>query len=156
MTPLGHALSFLGLKEDPAIPNGGEPARLFNGGEAKAWCAAFLAEVFALAGIPLPGKRWMLPSVDYMERLLRDNGAWWPVAELEIGKLPRAGDLVFFDRRLDSDSARGGRHVGMVISYDPKRRRLETVEGNVGNAVRRQFRSLTGITGFARWEGKQS
>jgi hypothetical protein len=155
MTPLGHALSFLGLREDPKIPNGGEPARLFNGGEAKAWCASMMAECFRLAGIPLPGKPWMLPSVEYMEQQLKANGAWWSIAEMEAGRLPEPGDLVFFDRRLDSDAQRGGRHTGMVINYDLRKRRIETIEGNVSNMCKRMFRSHYGITGFARWKGSK-
>lgn len=155
MTPLEHALTQLGVTEATGN-NDGVPAERYNNGEAKAWCAAFVAWCFAQAGTPLPGNQWKLPAVEYMEGNLRIRDAWWPAGLVLLAtKQPRPGDIVFYRWRLDSDPeadrSTPARHVELVEAFDPTTVRLTTIGGNVRNAVRRNERSLTSVTGFARW-----
>lgn len=148
------AITQLGVAEATGR-NDGIPAERYNEGEAKAWCAAFVAWVFEQAGIPLPGKRWLLPSVEYMQRILGLHGCAIQVKDFgrNCANL-RPGDLIFFNWRVDSDPSATGRHVEIFEAYDKAKGKLITIGGNVGNAVRRNSRSLRGVTGAARWEGK--
>jgi cell wall-associated NlpC family hydrolase len=149
------AASQIGVMEATGA-NDGVPAERYNDGEVKAWCAAFVRWVFEQAGIPLPGKRWLLPSVEYMQRILGLHGCVIPIKEFgrNCSNL-RPGDIIFFNWRLDSDPGAGGRHVEILESYDLVKGRLITIGGNVGNGVRRNVRSLKGVTGAARWAGKK-
>ncbi len=148
---LERARFYIGVKEATG-KNDGDPARLFNHGEEKPWCAAFVAEVFAEAGCALPGKAWLLPSVDYMEDQLLKNGRWFDKMWWE--KLQPA-DIILFDYRVHSDSGRG-RHVGIVTSV--ANRRIYTIEGNSRNMVAERdypvpsAASTSPISGYAKAE----
>lgn len=152
MTPLDYARSQLGVREATGR-NDGVPAERYNHGEAKAWCATFVAWCFAQAGCPLPGNQYRLASVQCMEDELRDVGLCWPRETF----LPDAGDIVFFDSRGQSDRGTG-RHVGIVELVTTRRSgsTLWTIEGNSSNAVRRRQYNASDkyVTGYARW-GRQ-
>lgn len=154
MTPLEHAISQLGVAEATGH-NDGIPFTRYQttAREPGPWCAAFVAWCFARSGRPLPGRAFMLPNVEYMESNLQLKGAWWSVTAL-TEKPPIPGDLVFFNWRVDSDEARsvrGGRHVEILEDLRLGPTTLVTIGGNVRNAVRRNERTLAGVTGFARW-----
>lgn len=136
------ARSQLGVQETTGR-NDGVPADRYAFGEEVPWCAAFVAWCFREAGTPLPGNRWHLRSVAYLESGLRARGA--KVAD------PRPGDIVVFRSRMQSDVAPWGNHVGIVeVAAD---RRIRTIEGNTANAVRRRAYAVKDprITGFFRW-----
>ena len=145
MTPLEHAISQLGVREATGR-NDGIPATRYNDGEAKPWCASFVRWCFEQAGAPLPGKRWLLPSVAHMERALQGAQAW---ASRELAE-PAPGDIIFFADRGGSDAG-PGRHVGIVERVQGAR--VHTIEGNLGDAVRRTSHALASrrITGYGRW-----
>lgn len=143
MSPLDYARRELaaGVREATG-KNDGVPASRYNHGEAKPWCASFVAWCFREAGIPLPGRTYKLPSVDYMERQLADKGT--RVTD------PQAGDIICFRWRMGSDKG-PGRHVGIVEAVSAQT--ITTIEGNVRNRVMRRGHkvALRAITGFYRW-----
>lgn len=148
MTPLEAGLSQLGVREATGH-NDGVPAQRYNHGEDKAWCAAFVAWCFEQADSPLPGNKYNLASVRYMEDQLTIAGKWW-VRARPSQYAPAAGDIVFFANRDGSD--RGvGRHVGLVEKFEGGR--VHTIEGNRGNAVARADYDQDDrrIVGYARW-----
>jgi hypothetical protein len=109
------------------------------------WCARFVRWCFHEAGTPLPGNRWLIAGVENLQRALGANGAW---LGRDVEPLP--GDLVLLLERTGSDAG-PGHHVGIVEECDG--RRVYSIDGNWGNAVRRVSRSLDDpeIWGFARW-----
>lgn len=122
--------------------NDGYPAETYSFGEAVPWCSSFVAYCFREAGQDLPGNKWHLRSVQRLEEYLCDMGA-------EVSE-PRPGDIVTFDDRGGSDSG-PGRHVGIV--EEVKGGVLVTIEGNVGNTIKR-LRHDAGsprISKFLRW-----
>lgn len=123
--------------------NDGIPAERYNFGEKKPWCASFVAYCFREAGHPLPGNRWKLPSVAYMEKQLLAAGA-----EVET---PEPGDIITFTNRGASDTG-PGRHVGIIEKVQGGT--LITIEGNVRHAVHRCTHSRTSarIAKFLRWK----
>lgn len=142
------ALSQLGVTEATG-ENDGLPATRYNRSERKAWCAAFAAWVYSEAGKKLPGNPWMLASVQYMEDQCKAKGLWWASA---ITRLPKPGALIFFGNRGASDPSRsGGRHMGIVIDVDVKSGVIHTIEGNLGNAVRKAEHPIGSnrVLGFA-------
>jgi uncharacterized protein (TIGR02594 family) len=148
MTPLDYARRELaaGVREATG-KNDGIPAQRYNFGECKPWCAAFVAWCFDQADQHLPGNIRRLASVDYMERQLEARGA--------RVRDPEPGDVVTFARRLDSDAG-PGRHVGIV--EDVEGRTLITIEGNVGDRVKRcrRPRHDPQISGFYRWPAEDA
>lgn len=143
MTPLEYARRELeaGVREATGN-NDGVPAVRYNFGERKPWCAAFVAWCFDQADVHLPGNIRRLASVDYMERQLQARGA--------RVRSPEPGDIVTFRHRAGSDAG-PGRHVGIV--EDIEGRVLVTIEGNMGDRVKRCRRPVTdpSITGLYRW-----
>jgi hypothetical protein len=149
------ALSQLGVREDEE-PNSGEPSRLYMAGRREPWCGHFVVFCFRRAGRPLPGdvvptlrRGNPLAGVQCLENMLRMQG--WRVLQ------PAPGDIVCFVGRGASD--RGpGRHVGIVVEVACHY--IRTVEGNVGDSVRRvQYRRTTLdtlVTSFCRVPGEGS
>lgn len=146
----------LGIKEATG-KNDGIPAQKYMKGEQLPWCAGFLLYCFDVAdedlavwdsgkgaGIGPKSDYWKLRSVQGMEDYMKDRGCWfgWNIT-------PQPNDIVFFATRGRSDPGRG-RHVGIVEEI--KGGNLYTIEGNTGNAVKRQPHKLNSsrITGYAR------
>lgn len=142
MTPLEWAKTQLGVKEATGRNDGQPLMRYALKDEAPLpWCARFVRAAFVQAGTPLPGNRWKLGSVAYMEDQLKRAGRWAPP-----GYTPQPGDLVFFSWRAGSDAGRG-RHVAIVERVDGDM--LHTIDGNVDNAVVRCARGRhRGVTGY--------
>lgn len=136
-----RAASQVGVVEKPG--NTGIPLERYalHGEGPAPWCARFVRWLFVEEGRPLPGNRWELGSVQRMEDACRAAG--YLVAE------PAPGDIVFFASRIGSDSG-AGRHVGVVTAVSASR--IQTIEGNSGNAVARRGyeRSSRHIASYAR------
>lgn len=141
---LQHALTQVGVKEATGR-NDGAAIEEYTFGQHVAWCAFFVAWCFRKAGFPLPGNRWLLGSVAYMEARLAERG--W-LYDPSTDPLP--GDIVFFATRMESDPSRSGRHVG--IAEKLHLRTLHTVEGNTSNRVYLRTYDLPhpSITGYGR------
>jgi len=136
------AVSQIGVREATGN-NDGVPIEKYAGGRQAAWCAYFVMWCYRQAGVELPGNRWLLPKVEYMEQQLQLHAFWAPSSDV----WPQPGDLVFFTSRRQSDKG-PGRHVGIVEFVDGDR--VHTVEGNTGNAVRRRSYHVDSsyITGY--------
>jgi uncharacterized protein (TIGR02594 family) len=145
VSPLEIAISQIGVAEATG-KNDGIPADRYNSGEEKPWCAAFVAWCFEQAKTPLPGKPWLLASVQYMEDQFKKVGKWTERAKAQ----PQPGDIVFFGNRGKSDKG-PGRHVGIVEKVDQYH--VHTIEGNLSNSVRRASHSRDDrrISGYGRW-----
>lgn len=148
MTPLEVAQKELaaGVRESSGA-NDGVPARRYNDGEEKPWCASFLRYCYHSAGLGLPGKWYLLPSVAYLESQLEAAGA--RIVE------PIPGAVVTFKTRIGSD--RGpGRHCGIIEKVS--RSTITTIEGNVQNRVMRRVhgRAHADITGYFFWPTRRA
>jgi hypothetical protein len=126
--------------------NDGDPARIYMRGlRCVPWCAYFVFSAYESAGIIVPGNWWLLGSVTYLEQQFQDHLFY------ESGGTryyPRPADVVFFKNRGASDPSARGRHCGIVsevIGSD-----IKTVEGNLGNAVKRSSHDIQSprIAGF--------
>lgn len=137
----------IGVAEDTG-KNDGEPVKRYAGGRQEPWCAHFVVWLYRNAGLSIPGdvipmqeRANPLASVSFMEQVFKDHE--WHYME------PMPGDIVFFKTRGASDAG-PGRHCGIVEMVDTKN--FSTIEGNLGNAVRRKTHSRNNpqITGFGR------
>lgn len=158
-TALDYARQQLAMNvKESGGENAGIPAERYSDGEAKAWCASFLRWCFERAGIPLPGKRHMIPAVHYMERMLREAGAGVTA--------PEVGCIVTFSRRMDSDASPRGHHCGIVdhVTFAPDAggrlaipTGIGTIEGNIADEIGRRNYKLGDkrIRGFFRWPVKR-
>lgn len=100
------------------------------------WCGRFVRFVFATAGKPLPGNRFLVPSVSELEKALDAAGALFQAAGFE----PRRGDLVILHGTGIGDPDEmpiGGHHVGLVTNVDAVH--VDSIDGDFGtpDAVRR-------------------
>jgi hypothetical protein len=143
------ASSHVGVKEEGGA-NKGPPVDRFAGGRSEPWCAHFVAWLFRFEGAPLPGD--VEPSAVQHNPIASVKTMWRYLQESGVQVLsPKAGDVVVFKTRVDSDRGAGW-HVGIVSAVDGVR--IQTIEGNSGDSVARR-RYLTGdhrILGFARWD----
>ncbi len=149
MTPIAIARQYLGTTELTG-KNDGPQIRTFMGvGEVKEaddglpWCAAFVVFCFATCRIALPGNPWKNRSVRALYKSLWEAGGLTP--------RPTSGGIIFFNSRGGSDPGKGQWHVGLI--EEVRDTDLVTIEGNVGDAVRRCFHSKTSprIAGYAQW-----
>lgn len=139
--------------------NDGVPSQRYMGGRKEPWCGHFIAWCFRKAGTPLPHdvpdvspkKASPLAGVQFMEDMFKEKEWWFPNDGTKT-RLPEPGDIVFYGSRGQSDSGRG-RHVGLIEKVT--KGKIETIEGNWSNAVKRNTVSLTSkrITGFGRFGG---
>ena len=94
------------------------------------WCGMFASFCLYHAGISssdVPREancyRWM-------------NALWTKYIDDEDNYLPRPGDLIFFHHDRVSTDPNFPNHVGIVVDVDRENRKIRTVEGNSGKAVR--------------------
>lgn len=141
-----EAVRDLGVREATGH-NDGEPAALYMRGDRLAWCAAAVWTWHRRAGVRIPWGYWPSRNVAVFETQAQRAGKWFLPT-----RTPEPGDCVFYEWRMESDDGPGGRHMGIVESVDTLSGVLHTIEGNVGNEVRRCTRHLDSpsITGFAR------
>lgn len=149
MKVLEVARAQLGLSEKTGN-NDGVPTEKFAGGRKEPWCAHFVAWCFREAGRPIPGdtvpsltRANPLASVAHMERVMREHEYLY--------REPKPGDIVFFASRGRSDAG-PGRHCGIVERVDPQEKTIYTIEGNLGNAVKRamHYQASKRIVGYGR------
>ena len=130
--------------------NDGDFVRAVALEEGYAWCAAFVVWCYDQAGIPLHrslAERYQMRSVTYLERVFSEReGLLW----LPRTTVPERGDVIFYGDPAGSDVGRRGRHCGLVERVT--RARVYTIEGNLGNAVKRRsvWRRRPSITGYGR------
>lgn len=74
-----------------------------------------------------------------------------------IKQPPKAGDIILFNMNKYSDGVRWSDHVGVIVSYDSKRKVFHTIEANTSNnnkmtnnggGVFRKERYIQNITGW--------
>jgi hypothetical protein len=138
---LAERLLALGIVEQPPGSNTGPQIRVFTDGNAEPWCADFVSWVLKETGRPFTGGAsggWRLAWTP-------DIRAWFSVRgryRTRTVAQPEPGDVIWFGRG----------HVGFVRRVQGER--LETIEGNAGDAVRLRvyegWRSNPGIDGFGR------
>jgi hypothetical protein len=145
------ALTQIGVEEATGQNDG--PVERYSREKGVAWCAAFVlwcndrSDEVDLT--PRAADFWLLRSVAAFEKRVKFLGYW-----RQPGCVVLPGDYVFFGTRGGSDSAAGGRHMGIVERVEDTV--LHTVEGNLGNAVRRARHDLAAravrarVTGYAR------
>lgn len=108
----------------------------------RVWCGAFVHQAFLRAGVRLSA-RLIDPDRTYADAVAGRRG----LKSIPVSQV-RRGDIVFYDFRPDLRAshlaiARGRPHDGS----------LDTVEGNTGNAVRRERRGLRYVVLAARVVG---
>ena len=133
----------IGVTEEPG--NTGLPFERYaiQGEEPLAWCARFVRYCVEKAGGSLPGHRYKLAQVAFLEgQFIKKK--WFHKTD------PQVGDIVFYKTRKGSDAG-FGRHVGIVVGV-VNDRLLTTVEGNFGDKVTRrtQAKPWANVTGFGR------
>ncbi len=140
---LGVARGEVGVKEQPLKSNDGPRVRQYqlgNGGNN--WCAHFVSWCVGQAGRS-PFKHTGL--VSDLRRWGQSNGRYTSAKQAT----PQPGDI-FTKRRYDEKGKLVGGHTGFVLSYDPKSRRMRTIEGNSNHRVREKSQSLSAIDGIVR------
>lgn len=116
-----------------------------NWGEATPWCSCFVSWGLVKAGLngPEDNLKWFA-DVDSFKLFLENNSAWTSRDAATGKKLPKAGDLIFFDTNL-SDDDHSPSHVGVVCKVEDGS--VYTIEGNVMDndvdKVKNQSYSLT-------------
>lgn len=144
---LEKAVTYIGVHEDPPGSNRGKPEierwqHWANGLTGYPWCAAFACGMVREACeliVPTPGRA----GVENLYRWAQETGEL-----LEPGTRPRRGDWILYDwehdnwhdhigivERVLAGRWTKGRYVGSV----------RTIEGNVSDAVRRKYRSVSGV-----------
>lgn len=99
------------------------------GCDGVAWCVIFVCWCAKQSGAPIPtGYSYVGDMTDYYKARGKYHAA--------SGYTPKAGDLMI----------QGDRHIGIVLSASGSR--VETVEGNVSDSVKRMVRDKSEITGF--------
>lgn len=137
MKLLDVARQQIGFKEATGR-NDGKDIEKFTGGRQEPWCAHFVAWCFREIGEPLPKdvipnlqRANPLAAVIFMKKVF-DKQGW-------IVDAPEPGGVIFFGNRTRSDVG-PGKHVGIIENVT--KTEIITIEGNVGNAVRRMKRSI--------------
>jgi hypothetical protein len=155
---LSIALGEVDVREDPSGSNRGVCPRnatrgcvdAYTGGRARPWCAHFVSWAFEQTGFSPFGH---LASVNALRSWGRSTGWYFTRKQVEDSDVqPMAGDIFAKPRYEGVGPQRRlvGGHTGFVVRYDAARQRVETVEGNTGDAVRLRTRSLASLDGFIR------
>ncbi|MFC0039266.1 CHAP domain-containing protein [Actinomadura rayongensis] len=100
------------------------------------WCDMFVSWVGEKIGFSdqFGSDAWTVEHADWF----KENGRW--------GTRPKPGAIVFFDWS-GGGSINGIEHVGMVVK-DNRNGTIDTVEGNAGNAVRKETRDTGSVVGY--------
>lgn len=162
-TPVEIALGELGVHEFTG-KNDGIPAKRYMKGDALAWCAGFVLWCFEQSDWPSlyddeddgqEDRDDLLRYYDHravqgLEDTLRDEGK---LIGHELRELVEPGDLIFYKNRGRSDPSPGGRHIGIVEFVESPAMVVHTVEGNLGNAVKKRIVQPGDktVAWFGRW-----
>ncbi|MBE9897090.1 CHAP domain-containing protein [Enterococcus casseliflavus] len=117
-------------KEEIGYPNGDKYWRWFGLTSRVEWCAIFVSWVADQAGYLEQDRILKSASCIELVRWFKDRNQYRLPSDSYI---PKEGDLIFFDW---NGNRTGKDHVGIVEYSDGKI--VQTIEGNSGNAVRRQ------------------
>jgi len=146
---VGKARGQLGYNGTGSVDNPSSKFGQWYGIDPGHWCAMFVSWALTTAGLPLKiettkGFAFCPTGVAWAKR----NGHWFPKPAT-----PVPGDLVFF-------SFGGVRpdHVGIVTAFDPKSRRITSIQGNTddssmgrkGNCCRLKGNSERHVLGYLR------
>ncbi len=117
------------------------------------WCAAFACSRYLLADqrldaegpdVTLPAHFPRSAACAAYKQWAKRRRLWLPVGQVKAGiRSPRRGDMAIFDW----DDHPGKDHCGIVLSFNARTMRVETVEGNTkpGNGVSRESNSGDGV-----------
>ncbi|MFZ5974691.1 MAG: fibronectin type III domain-containing protein [Bacillota bacterium] len=109
-----------------------------------AWCACFVtwcAKQVNLLGTTIPKYSWVLSGKAWY----KERGRFKDVSSSYV---PKKGDVIFFH---EPDSpANSDNHTGFVEAYDPEKKIIYTIEGNIHDSVDRDIhgRFDAYVTGF--------
>lgn len=132
-----------GVQEEPKGSNDGPRVREYQRGSGgNYWCAHFVSWCVNQAGSSPFGHTG---SVATLRKWGQNNGRYTPVSQAH----PQPGDI-FTKSRTDKQGRVVGGHTGFVLDYDPKGRRMRTVEGNSQDRVRIGSQSMSNIDGIIR------
>ena len=150
MHAIDVAVTQIGIQEETGN-NDGIPAQRYMRGNKLAWCAGFVLYCFEVSDDPNIHESvrdfWRYTAVWEFEERMKARGLWfgWAI-------VPQPNDLIFFNNRGKSDHANSklDRHMAIVEKVDGAW--VHTIEGNLGNAVKRSKHKLSSnrITGYAR------
>lgn len=155
---LKFALSQVGIEEVPPGSNRGPTVDKYTGRWAIPWCAAFCsycineAEWYPI-GTSYTKYKTVVPFIystwKWREKL-KQEARYYTYSDFAsgIGRPPQAGDLflMFYQGPSATDISHG--HMGFVVSYNPERKTVKTVEGNTTNGVRTKERYISTFDGW--------
>lgn len=152
------AISQLGVFEKSG-KNDGIPAERYMRGDKLAWCAGFVLYCYDVSDDP---DIWD----DFDSSTRRDERSYWRLRSvkamvewahtqkvfIEPSVVPAPNDVILYGSRSGSDAG-PGKHCGIVEHADSET--IRTVEGNLGNMVKRREinhgrRNVLGYARFAR------
>lgn len=134
----------LGRKEIPDGSNDGPEVDKYTDDHAEPWCADFVSWCLKQqAWNPLPRRQ---PSCSGLARWGQTKGTYFATG----AKDPEPGDVFLQLQSGEFGVDTGHSHTGFVLSYDPVKKEVTSIEGNAGNAVRSYQRTTAHITGFVR------
>lgn len=136
------ALGQVGIREEPPGSNRGPQVDQYTGGRAEPWCAHFVSWCFEQAGSSPLGHQSYVPT---LREIARRRGVYHPMASV----IPEPGDVLTM-ARYDRLGTLVGGHTGFIVEYQPNAKTISTVEGNLGDGVRRNVRPLTELDGLIR------
>jgi len=137
--------------------NDGIPADRYMRGDKLAWCAGFVLWCYDVSDDPPVWDDDNKATTDdakryYALRKVSTMLEWAHTMRvfIEPRVLPARNDVILYGSRAGSDAG-AGNHTGIVERIDGGR--IHTVEGNLGDAVRRRSVSIDDrtILGFARF-----
>jgi hypothetical protein len=149
---LEHIRAEVGVEEYPLGQNKGPRVDVYTKGWAVPWCAAFVSWAFNTC--PLgpefePTKKWVDPylyAVVKWKQKLEELGTY--VDATQADRDPQPGDIfiILYPGADGVDPQHG--HTGFVVSYDPERKVVGTIEGNTSNGVRSKERPRSSLSGW--------
>ena len=152
------ALGELGVKENPPHSNSGPcpPGAtrgcvdVYTGGRAEPWCANFVSWCFEQTWVSPFGH---LRAVSALRSWAKSQGSYVTIDQVKKGTFVAMTGDIFTKGRYEGKGPERhivGGHTGFVLSYDPRRQTIHTVEGNSGDAVASHTRSINDLDGFIR------
>lgn len=142
-----NKLLSIALKEVGATTGAQYNTWYWGSNNGAAWCAAFVSWCENQAGFTdIAGK---YASCTAGINWFKSKGGYFTKAQTT----PQPGDHIYFNW----DGGTGPQHVGLVVSYDPAKKIVTTVEGNTssasqsnGNCCQSKNRALTCVIGYGR------
>ena len=146
--PADVAEQLVGIKEKTGR-NDGTPSEMFMDGDELPWCAGFVLYCFKSSTFgAIKGNRWKLRSVRNLFKTMSKSGN---IVGRNVN--PLRNDVVFFNKRGNSDAGTGWR-CGIVVAVSDGI--IYTIEGNLSNMVKVSMHHTTDapILGYGRMSSK--